>query len=187
MENSDAQVVGFTAHGRWQVRQARRLVQGSLVWPGSLIQLSVDVVASLSKKTSPNYPASWPERRPSPLAKHLFQKIHNEIHERKYQDLLACCNSLCLTHCSGNGRDNSPVDIIVLKGDTGVGNASVRVDGQYRGTTDVRGHLYIPDLTVGFHTVNAQYEDISGKYVGDSGFEIKPGTTIAKVYLERSR
>ncbi len=88
---------------------------------------------------------------------------------------------------TGAAEITAPVDIIVLKGDAGVGNASVRVDGQYRGTTDARGHLYISDLTTGFHTVNVQYEDNSGKYVGDSGFEITPGTTIAKVYLERSR
>lgn len=87
----------------------------------------------------------------------------------------------------GTAEITAPVDIIVLKGDMGVDNASVRVDGRYRGMTDMEGHLYIPDLTLGFHTVNAQYEDYSGKYVGDSGFEIKPGTTTAKVYLERSR
>ncbi len=86
----------------------------------------------------------------------------------------------------GTAEITAPVDIIVLKGITGVDNASVLVDGQYRGVTARGGHLYIPDLTIGFHAVNAQYEDYSGKYVGDSGFEIQPGTTIAKVYLKRS-
>lgn len=81
----------------------------------------------------------------------------------------------------------APVDIIVLKGNIGVANASVRVDGQFRGLTGMGGHLYIPDLILGFHTVSAQYEDSSGKYSGDSGFEIQPGITTAKVYLERSR
>jgi hypothetical protein len=85
----------------------------------------------------------------------------------------------------GTAEITAPVDIIVLKGGTGVDNASVRVDGQYRGVT-MGGHLYIQDLTLGFHTVNAQYEDYSGKYVGNSGFEIQPGKTTAKVYLERS-
>ena len=86
----------------------------------------------------------------------------------------------------GMAEITAPVDIIVLKGITGVDNASVLVDGQYRGVTAMGGHLYIPDLTIGFHAVNAQYEDYSGKYVGDSGFEIQPGKTTAKVYLKRS-
>jgi hypothetical protein len=87
---------------------------------------------------------------------------------------------------AGTAEITAPVDIIVLKGITGVDNASVLVDGQYRGVTALGGHLYIPDLILGFHTVNAQYEDYSGKYVGDSGFEIQPGKTTAKVYLKRS-
>jgi hypothetical protein len=85
----------------------------------------------------------------------------------------------------GSGEITAPVDIIVFKGSTSIGNASVWVDGQYRGVTDTVGHLYIQDLDLGFHTVNAQYEDYSGEYVGSSGFENKPGKTIAKVYLQR--
>ena len=80
----------------------------------------------------------------------------------------------------------APADIIVLKGSMGVDNASVRVDGLYRGATVMGGHLHVPDLTLGYHTVNAQYEDDSGKYVGNSGFQIQPGITTAKVYLIRS-
>jgi len=87
----------------------------------------------------------------------------------------------------GTAEITAPVDIIVLMGNIGVDNASVRVDGQFRGMTGMGGHLFIPDLILGFHTVSAQYEDSSGKYYGNSGFEIEPGTTTAKVYLERSR
>ena len=84
----------------------------------------------------------------------------------------------------GSGQITAPVDIIVFKGSTSIINASVWVDGQYRGVTDIGGHLYIQDLDLGFHTINAQYEDYFGKYVGSSGFENKPGKTIAKVYLQ---
>lgn len=88
----------------------------------------------------------------------------------------------------------SSVDVTVLKDDVGVQNASVQVDGQYRGVTGLGGYLYIPDLSLGYHTVSAQYIDNynSGKYVGDSGFEInsgfviQPGDTIARVNLKRS-
>ena len=80
----------------------------------------------------------------------------------------------------------APADIIVLKGGVGVDNASVWVDGLYRGATVMGGHLHVPDLTLGYHTVNVQYEDHSGKYVGNSGFQIQPGVTTAKVYLLRS-
>ena len=80
----------------------------------------------------------------------------------------------------------APVDIIVLNGGVGVDNASVWVDGLYRGATVMGGHLHVPDLTLGYHTVNVQYEDHSGKYVGNSGFQIQPGVTTAKVYLMRS-
>ncbi|MCJ7445817.1 MAG: hypothetical protein MUO26_15070 [Methanotrichaceae archaeon] len=81
----------------------------------------------------------------------------------------------------------APVEIIVFNGSTSIDNASVWVDGQYKGMTSMGGHLYIPDLDLGFHTVNAQYEDYSGKYVGRSGFENKPGKMYAKVYLQRLR
>ncbi len=84
----------------------------------------------------------------------------------------------------GSGEITAPVDIIVLKGSSSIGNASVWVDGQYRGVTDERGHLYIQDLDLGFLTVNAQYEDYYGEYVGSSGFENEPGETIAKVHLQ---
>jgi hypothetical protein len=87
----------------------------------------------------------------------------------------------------GTAIITSSVDVTVLKDGVGVDNASVRVDGQYRGLTDMGGHLYIPDLTLGYHTVNAQYEDYSGKYVGNSGFDIQPGDTTARVNLERLR
>ncbi|MGD0954558.1 MAG: hypothetical protein ABR985_19605 [Methanotrichaceae archaeon] len=86
----------------------------------------------------------------------------------------------------------SSVDVTVLKDGVGVDNASVRVDGQYKGVTGMGGYLYIPDLALGYHTVSAQYEDNSGKYVGNSGFEINsgfevlPGGTTARVNLERS-
>lgn len=86
----------------------------------------------------------------------------------------------------------SSVDVTVLKDGVGVQNASVQVDGQYRGVTGLGGYLYIPDLSLGYHTVSAQYIDNSGKYVGDSGFEInsgfviQPGDTIARVNLKRS-
>ena len=80
----------------------------------------------------------------------------------------------------------APADIIVLKGGLGVDNASVWVDGLYQGATVMGGHLHVPDLTLGYHTVNVQYEDNSGKYVGNSGFQIQPGVTTAKVYLQRS-
>jgi hypothetical protein len=62
----------------------------------------------------------------------------------------------------GTAIITSSVDVTVLKDGVGVDNASLRVDGQYRGQTDMGGHLYIPDLTLGYHTVNAQYEDYSG-------------------------
>ena len=55
----------------------------------------------------------------------------------------------------GSGQITAPVDIIVFKGSTSIINASVWVDGQYRGVTDIGGHLYIQDLDLGFHTVNA--------------------------------
>lgn len=86
----------------------------------------------------------------------------------------------------GAARITAPVDITVLWDGTGVDNATVRVDGEYRGMTAIGGHLYIPDLTIGFHAVNAQYEDESGQYAGNTGFEIKSGNNTAKVYLERS-
>jgi hypothetical protein len=93
----------------------------------------------------------------------------------------------------GTASITSSVDVIVLKGGVGVDNASVQVDGQYKGLTGVGGYLYVPDLSVGYHTVSAQYEDNSGKYVGTSGFEINsgfevlPGGTTARVNLERLR
>lgn len=93
----------------------------------------------------------------------------------------------------GSATITSSVDVTVLKDGVGVDNASVRVDGQYKGVTVMGGYLYIPDLSVGYHTVNAQYEDNSGKYVGNSGFEINsgfevlPGGTTARVNLERSK
>jgi hypothetical protein len=87
---------------------------------------------------------------------------------------------------AGTAEITAPVDIIVLKGGVGVDNASVRVDGLYRGATAMGGQLHVPDLTLGYHTVNVQYEDHSGKYVGNSGFQIQPGITTAKVYLVRS-
>ena len=91
---------------------------------------------------------------------------------------------VALLICVGVAEITAPVDIIVIKGKAAVDNASVQVDGQYRGVTSLGGHLRILNLTLGFHTVYAQYEDYSGRYAGDSGFEIQPGNTIAKVYLE---
>ncbi|MDD1753519.1 MAG: hypothetical protein LUQ38_10590 [Methanotrichaceae archaeon] len=85
----------------------------------------------------------------------------------------------------GSAVNTAPVDIFVFKGITSVDNASLWVDGQYRGVTAMGGHLYITNLTVGYHSVNAQYEDNSGKYVGSSGFENIPGVTNAKVYLQQ--
>lgn len=87
----------------------------------------------------------------------------------------------------GTAIITSSVEVTVLKDGVGVDNASVRVDGQYKGVTGMGGYLYIPDLTVGYHTVSAQYEDNSAKYVGNSGFEILPGGTTARVNLERSK
>jgi hypothetical protein len=84
----------------------------------------------------------------------------------------------------GSGEITAPVDIIVLRGTSSIGNASVWVDGQYKGVTDEWGHFYIQDLDLGYHTVNAQYEDYYGKYLGSSGFDNEPGKTIAKVYLQ---
>jgi hypothetical protein len=88
----------------------------------------------------------------------------------------------------GSAVNTAPVDIFVFKGITSIDNASVWVDGQYKGVTTMGGHLYITNLTVGYHSVNAQYEDNSGEttvsYVGSSGFENVPGVTIAKVYLQ---
>ena len=90
----------------------------------------------------------------------------------------------------GSATITSSVDVTVLKDGVGVDNASVRVDGQFKGVTGIGGHLYIPDLSVGYHTVNARYEDNSGKYVGISGFEINsrfeiPPRGATKVNLER--
>ncbi len=85
----------------------------------------------------------------------------------------------------GMAEITSSVDIIVLKGAIGVNNASVLIDGQYKGATDASGHLLVSDLIVGYHTVNAKYEDNTGKYIGNSGFEVKPGNNTAKVYLEQ--
>ena len=91
----------------------------------------------------------------------------------------------------GSATITSSVDVTVLKDGVGVDNASVRVDGQYKGVTGMGGYLYIPDLALGYHTVSAQYEDNSGKYVGisgfeiNSGFEILPGGTTTRVNLER--
>ncbi len=96
----------------------------------------------------------------------------------------------------GSAVNTAPVDIFVFKGISSVDNASLWVDGQFRGVTSMGGHLYITNLTVGYHSVNAQYEDNSGEttvsYVGNSGFENDPkgtentpGVTIAKVYLQR--
>ncbi len=85
----------------------------------------------------------------------------------------------------GSAVNTAPVDIFVFKGISSVDNASLWVDGQFRGVTSMGGHLYITNLTVGYHSVNAQYEDNSGKYVGSSGFENVPGVTSAKVYLQR--
>ena len=86
----------------------------------------------------------------------------------------------------GTAIITSSVDVTVLKDGVGVDNASVRVDGQYKGVTGMGGYLYIPDLSLGYHTVSAQYEDNSSKYVGNSGFEIQPGDTTARVNLQRS-
>ncbi len=86
----------------------------------------------------------------------------------------------------GEAEITAPLDITVLWNGMGVDNAAVRIDGQYMGVTAMGGHLYVPDLTVGFHAVNVQYEDESGRYVGNSGFEIKSGNNTAKVYLQRS-
>ena len=69
----------------------------------------------------------------------------------------------------------------------GVDNASVRIDGQYRGVTAMGGQIYVPDLTVGYHAIYVQYEDESGSYVGNSGFEIRSGNNTARVYLQRSK
>ncbi len=98
---------------------------------------------------------------------------------------------LALLIALGTASITSSVDVTVLKDGVGVDNASVRVDGQFKGVTVTGGYLYIPDLSLGYHTVSAQYEDNSGKYVGNSGFEIQsgfevlPGITIARVNLER--
>ena len=92
----------------------------------------------------------------------------------------------------GTAIITSSVDVTVLKDGVEVDNASVQVDGQYKGVTGMGGYLYIPDLSLGYHTVSAQYEDNSGKYVGNSGFEInsgfdiQPGDTTARVNLQRS-
>jgi hypothetical protein len=86
----------------------------------------------------------------------------------------------------GTAIITSSVDVTVLKDGVGVDNASVRVDGQYKGVTGMGGYLYIPDLSLGYHTVSAQYEDNSGKYVGNSGFEIQPGDTTVRVNMQRS-
>ena len=92
----------------------------------------------------------------------------------------------------GTAIITSSVDVTVLKDGVGVDNASVRVDGLYRGMTGMGGYMYIPDLSLGHHTVNAQYEDNSSKYVGNSefeinsGFEVLPGGTTVRVNLERS-
>jgi len=85
----------------------------------------------------------------------------------------------------GSAVNTAPVDIFVFKGITSIDNVSVVVDGQYKGVTAMGGHLYITNLTVGYHSVNAQYEDNSGQYVGSSGFENIPGVTTVKVYLQR--
>jgi hypothetical protein len=88
----------------------------------------------------------------------------------------------------GSAVNTAPVDIFIFKGITSIDNASVWVDGQYRGVTAMGGHHYITNLTVGYHSVNAQYEDNSSgttvSYVGSSGFENSLGVTIAKVYLK---
>ena len=104
----------------------------------------------------------------------------------KTKDCLLAVILLASLLPAGSAKITAPLDITVLLDGMSVDNASVRVDGQYRGLTAMGGHLYVPDLTIGFHAVNVQYEDGSGKYVGNSGFEIKSRNNTAKVYLERS-
>ncbi len=51
----------------------------------------------------------------------------------------------------GTAIITSSVDVTVLKDGVGVDNASVRVDGQYKGVTGMGGYLYIPDLSAVSH------------------------------------
>jgi len=108
-----------------------------------------------------------------------------ELKKEKISIIFAVVFLFSLLIVLGSAVNTAPVDVNVFKGNAGVNNASVWVDGQYRGETTNGGHLFITNLTVSYHTVNAQYEDNSGKYVGNSGFENIPGITNAKVYLQR--
>ena len=105
------------------------------------------------------------------------------MNEKTKVCLLALFLASLLIHIAA-AEITAPVDIIVIKGKATVDNATVQVDGKYMGETSSGGHLRILNLTLGFHTVYAEFVDYSGKYAGDSGFEIKPGNTVAKVYLE---
>jgi hypothetical protein len=125
-------------------------------------------------------------------AKHLSSKILSESMKGKTTTCILAAILFALLIVVGSAIITSSVDVTVLKDGVGVDNASVRVDGQYKGVTGIGGYLYIPDLSLGYHTVSAQYEDNSSKYVGNSefeinsGFEVLPGGTTVRVNLERS-
>lgn len=123
-------------------------------------------------------------------AKHLSSKILSESMKGNTTTRLLAAILFALLIVVGSAKMTSSVDVAVLKNGVGVDDASVWVDGQYKGVTGMGGYLYIPDLSVGYHTVNARYEDNSGKYVGISGFEINSGFEIlpggaTRVNLER--